>query len=333
MTGSSPPPLEDSSLLDEYSRTVIGVAQALSPSVVKIDVRGAPRSRGGRTPRQEESDGVGSGFVFTPDGYLMTNSHVVHGAREIRVTFAGGDSVRGDLVGDDPDTDLAVVKAWANDLPAVTLGDSANLQVGQLVVAIGNPLGFQYTLTAGVVSALGRSLRSRTGRLIDDVIQTDAALNPGNSGGPLVTSAREVVGVNTAMIPAAQGICFAIGMNTAQFVAGHLLRDGHIRRSTIGVAGQTVPILRKLARHHALPADGGVLVASVERGSPADAAGVLDGDIIVSFAEEPVRGIDDLHRRLTAERIGTRTDISVLRGTRKLVLSIVPGQLRPRHAA
>lgn len=319
-------------LLDAYSRAVIGVARAVSPSVVKIEVRGAaprgrPRGPGG------EPEGVGSGFVFTPDGYLMTNSHVVHGAREIRVTFADGESVRADLVGDDPDTDLAVVKAWSSDLPAVTLGDSSALEVGQLVVAIGNPLGFQYTLTAGVVSALGRSLRSRTGRLIDDVIQTDAALNPGNSGGPLVTSNHEVVGVNTAMIPAAQGICFAIGMNTASFVAGRLLRDGHIRRSYIGVAGQTVPILRKLVRHHGLVSEGGVLVTTVESESPAFSAGLRDGDIIVGFAGEAVRGIDDLHRQLTAERIGTETNIAVLRGARKVDLSIIPGQMRPRHAA
>jgi len=323
---------DDSAILDAYSRAVVDVAATVSPSVVKIDVTG-PSQEGPRRPGAPESGGVGSGFVFTPDGYVLTNSHVVHGAREIRVTFPTGETVRADLVGDDPPTDLAVVKAWATDLPSVTFGDSAKLQVGQLVVAIGNPLGFQYTVTAGVVSALGRSLRSRTGRLIDDVVQTDAALNPGNSGGPLVTSRHEVVGVNTAMIPAAQGICFAIGINTASFVAGRLLRDGHIRRSYIGVAGQSVPVLRRLVRHHSLGGEGGVLVVSIEPGSPAARAGLHEGDIIVEFGGETVRGIDDLHRRLTDERVGATTTLALLRGTQKLAVSITPAESKARNAA
>jgi len=322
----------DGVLLDAYSRAVTGVATSVSPSVVKIDVRGASRSTGGRRAGPDPDDGVGSGFVFTPDGYVMTNSHVVHGAKSIRVTFPSGDSVHADLVGDDPETDVAVVKAWERELPAVTLGDSSALQVGQLVVAIGNPLGFQCTVTAGVVSALGRSLRSKTGRLIDDVVQTDAALNPGNSGGPLVSSAGHVIGVNTAMIPAAQGICFAIAINTAKFVAGRLLRDGRITRSFIGVAGQTVPLVRKLVRHHALATEGGVLVTSVEGNSPAARSGLRDGDIIVHFAGEPVRGIDDLHRRLTDERVGEVTDITILRGVQKLELAITPEVKQPRAA-
>lgn len=330
ITPENPP--SDADLLDAYSRAVVGVAARVSPSVVKIDVRGAPgperARRGGEAP-----GGSGSGFVFTPDGYVLTNSHVVHGAREIHVTFPSGDGVRADLVGDDPATDLAIVKAWASDLPAVTLGDSAKLQVGQVVVAIGNPLGFQCTVTAGVVSALGRSLRSRGGRLIDDVVQTDAALNPGNSGGPLVSSHGEVVGVNTAMIAAAQGICFAIGINTASFVVGRLLRDGHIRRSFIGVAGQSVPLLRKLVRYHALDTEGGVFVVSVENGSPAANAGMRAGDIVVGFAGDPVRGIDDLHRHLTDERVGTPTPLTVLRGTEKLDLRVTPIESRPRSAA
>jgi S1-C subfamily serine protease len=328
--------LPDVALLDAYSRAVTGVATSVSPSVVKIDVRGATRPSGGRRAERDQPDpgeGVGSGFVFTPDGYVMTNSHVVHGSRSIRVTFPSGDSVPADLVGDDPETDVAVVKAWERDLPAVTLGDSAALQVGQLVVAIGNPLGFQCTVTAGVVSALGRSLRSRTGRLIDEVVQTDAALNPGNSGGPLVTSAGQVVGMNTAMIPAAQGICFAIGINTAKFVAGRLLRDGHITRSFIGVAGQTVPLVRKLVRHHALATEGGVLVVSVEGNSPAARSGIREGDIIVEFAGEPVRGLDDLHRRLTDERVGAKTHLAVLRGVQKLELDITPEVKVRRPAA
>jgi S1-C subfamily serine protease len=322
---------EDLSLLDAYSRAVVSTASLVSPSVLKIQVRGGRRES--RRGRSEPSEGTGSGFVFTPDGYVITNSHVVHGAKDIRVTFASGDSVPADLVGDDPDTDLAVVKAWERDLPAVTLGDSSTLRVGQLVVAIGNPLGFQCTVTAGVVSALGRSLRSRTGRLIDDVVQTDAALNPGNSGGPLVTSSGEIVGVNTAMIPAAQGICFAIAVNTTKFVVGRLMRDGHIRRSYIGVAGQTVPLVRKLVRHHSLDSDGGVFVVSVEGGSPASRAGLRDGDIIVGFGGEPVHGLDDLHRRLTDERVGTTAELSVLRGTRMLRLAITPAEARPRSAA
>jgi len=322
----------DGALLDAYSRAVTGVASTVSPSVVKIDVHGASRAPAGRRAEPDPGEGVGSGFVFTPDGYVMTNSHVVHGAKTIRVTFQNGESVHADLVGDDPETDVAVVKAWERDLPVVTLGDSASLQVGQLVVAIGNPLGFQCTVTAGVVSALGRSLRSKTGRLIDDVVQTDAALNPGNSGGPLVTSAGQVIGVNTAMIPAAQGICFAIAINTAKFVAGRLLRDGKITRGFIGVAGQTVPLVRKLVRHHALETEGGVLVVSVEGGSPAARSGVRDGDIIVRFAGEPVRGIDDLHRMLTDERVGTVTELTVLRGVHKLDLAITP-EVKRRSAA
>lgn len=320
-------------LLDAYSRAVVDVAARVSPSVVKIDVRGAPAPERARRGGDDANTGSGSGFVFTPDGYVLTNSHVAHGAREIRVTFPDGESVRADLVGDDPATDLAVVKAWAPDLPAASFGDSSKLRVGQLVVAIGNPLGFQCTVTAGVVSALGRSLRSRTGRLIDDVVQTDAALNPGNSGGPLVNSRGEVVGVNTAMIAAAQGICFAIGVNTASFVVGRLLRDGHIRRSFIGVAGQSVPLVRKLVRYHALETEGGVFVVSVENGSPAERAGLRSGDIVVGFAGSPVRGIDDLHRSLTDERVGASTEMIILRGTRKLELKVTPVETRSRSAA
>ena len=323
----------DVDLLDAYSAAVVNVAARVSPSVVKIDVRGAPVPERARRSGPEDPGGSGSGFVFTPDGYVLTNSHVVHGSREIRITFPDGESVRADLVGDDPATDLAVVKAWAADLPAVTFGDSGKLKVGQLVVAIGNPLGFQCTVTAGVVSALGRSLRSRSGRLIDDVVQTDAALNPGNSGGPLVTARGDVVGVNTAMIAVAQGICFAIGINTASFVVGRLLRDGHIRRSFIGVAGQSVPLVRKLVRHHGLDTEGGVFVVSVESGSPAASAGLRPGDIVVGFAGHPVRGIDDLHRHLTEERVGESSDLTILRGASKLALRVTPAASRPRSAA
>jgi S1-C subfamily serine protease len=328
---NDPSAAPDDGLFDAYSRAVAGVARAVSPSVVKIDVAGPPRPA--RKGAQEVPSGSGSGFVFTPDGYVITNSHVVSGARSIRVTFPDGESVPGDLVGSDPPTDLAVVKAWASDLPPVTLGDSSRLQVGQLVVAIGNPLGFSCTVTAGVVSALGRSLRSVSGRLIDDVVQTDAALNPGNSGGPLAASDGNVVGVNTAMIPAAQGICFAIAANTASFVASRLLRDGRIVRSFIGVAGQSVPVLRRLVRHHGLASEGGVLVVSVAPGSPAARAGLREGDIVVGFAGDPVRGLDDLHRHLTEERIGVDTEMIVLRGVDKRTLRVVPLDARSRRAA
>lgn len=318
-------------LLDAYSRAVVGVAERVSPAVVKVEVESesTARPRSGRRGRVPQG-GSGSGFVFTPDGCILTNSHVVEGARRIRVTFPSGDTVPADLVGNDPDTDLAVLRAWARGLPAVPIGDSSALRVGQLVVAIGNPLGYECSVTAGVVSAVGRSLRTRNGRLIDEVVQTDAALNPGNSGGPLVTSLGEVVGVNTAMILAAQGICFAIGINTAAFVAGRLLRDGRIRRSWIGLAGQNVPLLRRLVRHHGLDGERGVLVVSLIERSPAAKAGLRDGDILVDFAGAPVHGVDDLHRRLTDERVGVATPLTVLRGPNKIALEVVPEEARRR---
>ena len=258
-------PVDDSALLDAYSNAVVGAAEKLSPSVVKIDVVQAGKSRSGE-PRERQ--GGGSGFVFTPDGLILTNSHVVHEATRIHVSFADGRRFPAQTIGDDPATDLAVVRVDVpnNDAPslvAAPLGDSQKLRVGQLAIAIGNPYGFQYTVTAGVVSALGRSLRSYSGRMIDDVIQTDASLNPGNSGGPLVTSDGHVVGVNTATIMGAQGLCFAIGINTAKFVAGRLLQDGRIRRSYIGVEAQTVPLHRRLVRFYNLPQETGVVVSSV----------------------------------------------------------------------
>jgi S1-C subfamily serine protease len=319
-----PPHLNDDELLDAYSSAVTSAAARITPSVVNIEVR--------HQGRRGEQRGGGSGFLFTPDGFILTNSHVVTGSSSIEVALIDGTRCTASIVGNDPHTDLAVLRISAPNQTSARLGNSDAIRPGQLVVAVGNPLGFQTTVTAGVVSALGRSLRSRTGRLIDDVVQTDAALNPGNSGGPLVTSRGEVVGVNTAMIPAAQGICFAIGINTAKFVVGRLLRDGHIRRSYIGVAGQTVPVLRKLVRHHALESDGGVLVASIEAQSPAERAGLRDGDIIVRFAGESVKGIDDLHRRLTEDRVGTTTDVVVLRGIQKIELRITPAESRPRAA-
>jgi S1-C subfamily serine protease len=306
---SSPPPAaasssaaNDDSLLDAYSRAVTGAVGIVSPSVVNIEVhQTAGRTRSGE-PRERR--GGGSGFVFTPDGLILTNSHVVHDARRIEVTLADGRRMPASAIGDDPASDLAVVRVDEPGLTAAALGDSQQLRVGQLVVAIGNPYGFQSTVTAGVVSALGRSLRSYSGRLIDDVIQTDAALNPGNSGGPLVDSAGRVVGVNTATILPAQGICFAIGINTAKFVASRLLRDGRIRRSYIGVSAQTVPVHRRVVRFYDLAKESGALVLSVEENSPAKRAGLRDGDIIVALEGHPIAGVDDLHRVLTDVRVG-----------------------------
>lgn len=314
------PAADDGELLDAYSRAVSGVAEAVSPSVVNIEVRHARRGR--------EAAGSGSGFVVTPDGFIVTNSHVVHGAAEIAVTLADGRRLAAALIGDDPGTDLAVVRVHGDAVPPVRFGDSKGIRVGQLVVAIGNPFGFQCTVTAGVVSALGRSLRGAGGRLIDDVIQTDAALNPGNSGGPLVDSRGQVIGVNTAIIRPAQGLCFAIAARTAEFVASRLIRDGRIRRGWIGVAGQNVPLPRRFVRFHALGAESGVRVGSVEADSPAAAAGVREGDVIVGFNDAVVGAIDDLQRLLTEEHVGTRVRLTVLRGTERLEIEVEPREAR-----
>jgi S1-C subfamily serine protease len=313
----------DPQLLDAYSAAVVRAVERVAPSVVNLHVgRAAPRGRGSRRTVR----GTGSGFVFTPDGLLLTNSHVVDGAEAIEVALLDGRRVTGDLIGDDPDTDLAVVKINAPGLAAVTLGDSHALRPGQLAIAIGNPFGFEYSVTAGVVSAIGRSLRARTGRLMNNLIQTDAALNPGNSGGPLVSSIGEVIGVNTAVILPGQGISFAIPISTATRVAGHLIKDGRVRRSYIGVGGQTAPILRSRARLHHVAADTGVLVLTVEANSPAGRAGLAEGDVIVEFAGEPVATIDDLHILLTDGRIGVPTRLAILRGREKLDLEIVPAE-------
>jgi S1-C subfamily serine protease len=311
----------DDALLDAYSRAVTGAVGIVSPAVVNIEVHTAGHSRSGE-PRERR--GGGSGFVFTPDGLILTNSHVVHEARRIEVTLADGRRMPASAIGDDPASDLAVVRVDEPGLTAAALGDSQQLRVGQLVVAIGNPYGFQSTVTAGVVSALGRSLRSYSGRLIDDVIQTDAALNPGNSGGPLVDSAGRVIGVNTATILPAQGICFAIGINTAKFVASRLLRDGRIRRSYIGVSAQTVPVHRRVVRFYDLAKESGALVLSVEENSPAKRAGLRDGDIIVALEGKFVAGVDDLHRVLTDVRVGVSCSLTLLRLMEKLELKIVP---------
>jgi S1-C subfamily serine protease len=311
--------LDNDSLLDAYSLAVTRVAEDVSPSVVKVEVGGEPRRAKGRS-----RGGSGSGFVVTEDGFILTNSHVVHGVSSIEIQLLDGRKAPATLVGDDPDTDLAVVRIGLSRLTPAWLGDSRRLKVGQLVIAIGNPLGFQCTVTAGVVSALGRSLRSVSGRLIEGVVQTDAALNPGNSGGPLVTSSGAVVGLATAVIMGAQGICFAIPSNTVEYVAGRLIKDGRIRRSQIGVRGQDVPLVARLSRFHDISDAKAVLVVEVVKDSPASRAGIREGDFLFGFAGEKVRGIDDLHRLLTEERIGRPAEIELLRGTERKSLPIVP---------
>jgi S1-C subfamily serine protease len=321
----------DDELLDAYSRAVVSVAEKVSPSVVNIDVQQRPQGQQASNRRRPpEARGSGSGFIFTPDGFIMTNSHVVHQASRIEVTLPDGRRLQADLVGDDPDTDLAVIRIHAPSLVPAPLGDSQAIRVGQVVIAIGNPYGFQCTVTAGVVSALGRSLRSRSGRLIDNVIQTDAALNPGNSGGPLVTTRGEVIGVNTAMILPAQGLCFAVAISTATFVAGRLIRDGKVRRSYIGLAGQNVPLPRRLTRFHNLPVESGILVVSIEPESPAQRAGLAEGDIIVAYNSHPISSIDDLHRQLTETQVGARSLLTIIRRTEKLERPIVPEESRPQ---
>jgi S1-C subfamily serine protease len=322
--GESQPP-QDDDLLDAYSQAVIKAAETVSPSVVNLEVRQRWRSPGRQT-RQGEVRGTGSGFIFTPDGFVLTNSHVIHRARAVTVTLSDGRQFEADLIGDDPDTDLAVLRIQASNLVPVRFGDSQSVHVGQLVIAVGNPYGFQCTVTAGVVSALGRSLRSRSGRLIDNVIQTDAALNPGNSGGPLVTAPGEVIGVNTAAIRPAQGICFATASNTAMFVAGRLIKDGRVKRSYIGVAGQNVPLPRRMVRLLNLPVQSGVLVVTVEPNSPAASAGVRAQDVIIGCDDHAVGGIDDLHKLLTEERAGVRSEFTLLRNGERVLLGIVPAE-------
>ena len=316
----------DSGFLDAYSHAVVSAAEKVSPSVAKIEVtQTAGRARNGE-PR--ERHGGGSGFVFTPDGLVLTNSHVVHNASKIAISLPDGRQCPAHLIGEDPATDLAVVRIDAPSLTAVELGDSQKLRVGQLAIAIGNPYGFQYTVTAGVVSALGRSLRSYSGRMIDDVIQTDASLNPGNSGGPLVSSEGQVIGVNTATIMGAQGLCFAIGINTAKFVASRLLTQGRIRRAYIGVEAQTVPLHRRIVRFYDLPKETGVIVLAATDGSPAQKAGLREGDVIIAFGGQPVAGIDDLHRLLTDTQVGVKNTITILRRTERLEQEIVPQESR-----
>jgi S1-C subfamily serine protease len=317
------PPV-DSDLLDAYSRTVVSAVARVAPAVVNIEVK----QRASAHRRERELSGNGSGFVITPDGFILTNSHVVHDASAILVNLPDGREYPARLTGDDPDTDLAVVRIDAPQLTHVRLADSETLHVGQLVIAIGNPLGFEASVTAGVISALGRSMHAQSGRLIDNIIQTDAALNPGNSGGPLVNSAGEVVGVNTAMIRPAQGICFAIGSNTAKLIAGWLIKDGKIRRSYIGVAGQNVAIHKRIVRFYGLPLETAVLVVSVEKNSPAERAGLREGDLVVAFNGQPIGSVHHLHKMLVGEQIGVSGSLTIVRHTEKLELPILPTESR-----
>src|SRR5262245_14142521 len=308
---------DDRELLDSYSRAVIHAVEQAGPAVVKIEV---------------DARGAGSGFLFTPDGLVVTNSHVVERGRRLIVGLPDGASGQAELVGHDPDSDLAVLRvnaAASGPLPWIRFGDSSALRPGQVVIAIGNPLGFQHSVTTGVVSAVGRSMRARSGRLMEDIIQTDAALNPGNSGGPLVTTSGTVVGVNTAVVMAAQGLALAIASNTVQFVVSALLREGRVRRSFIGVSGQSVPIPRRLARAHQLATASGVLATAVEPGSPADVAGLKEGDIILSLGDQRVGGVDDLLRILTADRIGVASPMGVLRQAGRRQLTVVPAERKP----
>jgi S1-C subfamily serine protease len=315
------PAISDAQLLDAYSAAVVSAVDAISPSVVHLQVE-FPAAR-----RRTERSGSGSGFLFTPDGFILTNSHVVRGAVSLLATFADGTAASAELVGDDPETDLAVVRvARPLSVPAAVLGDSSGLRPGQLVIAIGNPLGFQATVTTGVVSALGRSMRAQSGRLIEGVIQTDAALNPGNSGGPLVSSRGQVIGVNTAIIAGAQGICFAIPINTAHFVIPRLLREGRVRRSYIGVAGQSVRLSRRRVQLSHLGSAGGVLVTEVTPGSPAARAGLRTRGIITEFGQQAVGSVDDLQRLLTDERIGVVTPVRLLRDGRPQECTVVPSE-------
>jgi S1-C subfamily serine protease len=320
---AAPEPTPDAELLDAYSRTVTAVARKVSDAVVHIKVV----KPGRRNRAAQNGGGAGSGFIISTDGFIVTNSHVVKGALEIEADLQDGRSFPARLVGDDPATDIAVLQINADRLSTVSFGNSDRLQVGQLAVAIGNPYGFQYSLTAGVVSALGRTLRSESGRLIDGVIQTDAALNPGNSGGPLVDSHGRVIGVNTAVILPAQGLCFAVAANLAQYVVGRLIIEGKVRRAYIGIGGQVVQIGQALANQYQLTSNSGVLVENVEPDSPAAAAGLTAGDVIIAFNSNPVKSIDDLHKFLNEEAIGQSAELTALRSGRKLRLRVLPEEM------
>lgn len=320
---------QDTALLDAYSGTIVNVAKKVSPSVVQIRVSGRAVNSALSNPQRRQSEGgTGSGFIISTDGYIITNNHVVAGAAKIDVALPDNREVEASLVGRDPATDIAVLKIDAEGLKAIRFADSKQVQVGQIAVAIGNPYGFQYSLTAGVVSALGRTLRSESGRLIDDVIQTDAALNPGNSGGPLVNSNGDVIGVNTAVILPAQGICFAVSSNLAAFVTGKLILEGRVRRGYLGIAGQLINLTERIKQYNQLTTKTGVMVASVEADGIAGNGELLQGDIIVGFNGQPVATVDDLHRLLTGDTIGRPVQLTVLRNNRQRGVMVTPGEIK-----
>ncbi|MEK6796797.1 MAG: trypsin-like peptidase domain-containing protein [Spirochaetota bacterium] len=316
--------IDDEEAFDAYSHAVIRAVDRVGPSVVHVIIKNGERIP---PPEDNSEGGSGSGFIFTPDGFIITNSHVVHGANAIDALLPSGERHEAEIIGDDPHSDIAVIRIHgASALPYAPLGDSRKLRVGQLVIAIGNPYGFQSTVTAGVISALGRSFRSRSGRLIDNIIQTDASLNPGNSGGPLVTSHGEVIGVNTAIISAAQGICFAIPSASAEFSALHLMREGRIRRGYLGIGGQDVPLHRKVIRYFELPVEHGIRIISMEKGTPASRAGLIIGDIIVAFNDHAIDSVDSLHRVLGEDTIGKKCVVTVIRDNRRISSAVFPSE-------
>ncbi|HAS43197.1 MAG TPA: serine protease [Microscillaceae bacterium] len=324
-------PQDDAVLFDAYSQAVVHASEKVRDAVVHLEVKkknAQKQTKNRYRQRGYRPDvGSGSGFVISPEGFIVTNSHVVHNAASITVNLADGRQYQAELVGEDPSTDVAVIRIHANDLKAVAFGDSSKIKVGQLAIAIGSPYGFEYTVTAGVISALGRSLRSGTGRLIDNVIQTDAALNPGNSGGPLLNSQGQVVGINTAVILPAQGICFAVASNTAEYVVGKLMTEGKVRRGYLGIAGQTYPIPARLVNRHQLSNQQGVLIKQIEADAPAYNREMQTNDVIVKFDDQLVSSIDDLHRLLTERTIGERIDLQVLRGGKLVTIRVVPGTI------
>lgn len=315
----------DEDLLDAYSKAVVGVVDCVSPSVVHVQVRGAAGGRRG------QGMGSGSGSILSPDGLVLTNNHVVEGATQIELQLTDSRRVAARILGRDPDTDIAVLRAETTDrLPAVSIGNSKKVRPGQMAIAIGNPLGFESTVTAGIISAVGRSLRAQNGRLIGDVIQTDAALNPGNSGGPLVNSRGEVIGVNTAVIMGAQGICFSVASNTAQHVLTQILQHGRVRRARLGIAGDQIPLPQRLKVHAGLTQSAAVRVVEVQTDSPAHVAGLEPGDVILALDQDAVTGIDDIARLLDGAKIGQKVAVRVLRQASKIImLEIVPTERQP----
>lgn len=330
-SSKTPNPQDDSILLDAYSKAVVGASEKVRNSVVHLEVK--KKSSGNQSRNRyrrrgfRPNSGSGSGFVISPEGFIVTNSHVVNQAEAIKVNLSDGRQYDAELVGQDASTDVAVIRIHAEGLEAVTFGDSGKIKVGQLAIAIGSPFGYEYTVTAGVISALGRSLRSGTGRLIDNVIQTDAALNPGNSGGPLLNSQGQVIGINTAVILPAQGLCFAVASNTAEYVVGKLMTEGRVRRGYMGIAGQTYPIPNRLINRHQLDIQQGVLIKQIEADAPAYNREIQVNDVIIKFGDSLVSSIDDLHRLLTENTIGERIDLLVIREEKLVTIRVVPGTI------